>query len=161
RSYSQPRQASAAILALARRGSSGVSERPSQRRRIRRDTSGLASEIRTRQEDGSHPARPRPLLVGALPRGLRVRDGHAGGRRGPAGRPRGRRGADVSRLRPAGAADRHAAHDRQEGQGREDPRSEEHTSELQSRGHLVCRLLLEKKKKKNKTLTKNNEKNHK
>src|SRR5207253_11013652 len=28
-------------------------------------------------------------------------------------------------------------------------RSEEHTSELQSRGHLVCRLLLEKKKKKN------------
>src|SRR5207253_7960896 len=30
-------------------------------------------------------------------------------------------------------------------------RSEEHTSELQSRGHLVCRLLLEKKKKKQKT----------
>src|SRR5690625_6326492 len=29
-----------------------------------------------------------------------------------------------------------------------DVRSEEHTSELQSRGHLVCRLLLEKKKKK-------------
>src|SRR5690625_4743760 len=29
-------------------------------------------------------------------------------------------------------------------------RSEEHTSELQSRGHLVCRLLLEKKNKKNK-----------
>src|SRR5690625_7043517 len=28
-------------------------------------------------------------------------------------------------------------------------RSEEHTSELQSRGHLVCRLLLEKKKKSN------------
>src|SRR2546422_4993699 len=35
-----------------------------------------------------------------------------------------------------------------------DRRSEEHTSELQSRLHLVCRLLLEKKKKniiKNKT----------
>src|SRR2546422_4780480 len=30
-------------------------------------------------------------------------------------------------------------------------RSEEHTSELQSRLHLVCRLLLEKKKKKNAT----------
>src|SRR5687768_18503514 len=30
------------------------------------------------------------------------------------------------------------------------PRSEEHTSELQSRLHLVCRLLLEKKKKKTK-----------
>src|SRR5437660_9223983 len=30
----------------------------------------------------------------------------------------------------------------------QEERSEEHTSELQSRGHLVCRLLLEKKKKK-------------
>src|SRR5439155_22831226 len=30
-------------------------------------------------------------------------------------------------------------------------RSEEHTSELQSRGHLVCRLLLEKKKQPNKS----------
>src|SRR5690606_41958044 len=29
---------------------------------------------------------------------------------------------------------------------RRDPRSEEHTSELQSRENLVCRLLLEKKK---------------
>src|SRR5690554_7164518 len=36
----------------------------------------------------------------------------------------------------------------QEGQARRNPRSEEHTSELQSRPHLVCRLLLEKKKKK-------------
>src|SRR4051794_41364938 len=39
-----------------------------------------------------------------------------------------------------------------EGQGARDPRlcrrSEEHTSELQSPVHLVCRLLLEKKKKK-------------
>src|SRR5439155_23406146 len=40
-----------------------------------------------------------------------------------------RRGRDP-RLRPAGRGSR----------------SEEHTSELQSRGHLVCRLLLEKKK---------------
>src|SRR2546422_8430772 len=32
-------------------------------------------------------------------------------------------------------------------------RSEEHTSELQSRLHLVCRLLLEKKKKQNKRYT--------
>src|SRR5690625_6709240 len=30
---------------------------------------------------------------------------------------------------------------------RDAARSEEHTSELQSRGHLVCRLLLEKKNK--------------
>src|SRR5262245_66481079 len=34
-------------------------------------------------------------------------------------------------------------------------RSEEHTSELQSLRHLVCRLLLEKKKNKQKTITKN------
>src|SRR5687768_17918838 len=33
-------------------------------------------------------------------------------------------------------------------------RSEEHTSELQSRLHLVCRLLLEKKKKKKKIIYK-------
>src|SRR5687768_18071082 len=33
-------------------------------------------------------------------------------------------------------------------------RSEEHTSELQSRLHLVCRLLLEKKKKKTNMYTK-------
>src|SRR5437870_10885191 len=32
-------------------------------------------------------------------------------------------------------------------------RSEEHTSELQSRGHLVCRLLLEKKKSRNASST--------
>src|SRR5690625_5517392 len=32
-------------------------------------------------------------------------------------------------------------------------RSEEHTSELQSRGHLVCRLLLAKKNKGNKVVT--------
>src|SRR5690625_7012362 len=31
-------------------------------------------------------------------------------------------------------------------------RSEEHTSELQSRGHLVCRLLLEKKNKRGTTI---------
>src|SRR5207253_5279103 len=46
----------------------------------------------------------------------------------------------------------HAARfpDKRSGHGRKRPgspaRSEEHTSELQSRGHLVCRLLLEKKK---------------
>src|SRR6266567_8227617 len=33
---------------------------------------------------------------------------------------------------------------------RQQPRSEEHTSELQSQSNLVCRLLLEKKKKKQK-----------
>src|SRR5690625_6487285 len=46
----------------------------------------------------------------------------------PAGRRRGRRRWPSTAAAPAA-------------------RSEEHTSELQSRGHLVCRLLLEKKKK--------------
>src|SRR2546422_4131611 len=36
----------------------------------------------------------------------------------------------------------------------EKKRSEEHTSELQSRLHLVCRLLLEKKKKKKEKISK-------
>src|SRR5206468_11627989 len=39
------------------------------------------------------------------------------------------------------------------------PRSEEHTSELQSRSDLVCRLLLEKKKKKKKKKTTNKKNN--
>src|SRR2546422_6895639 len=39
-------------------------------------------------------------------------------------------------------------------------RSEEHTSELQSRLHLVCRLLLEKKKKRNKKDTTRQETRH-
>src|SRR2546422_2282021 len=47
------------------------------------------------------------------------------------------RGRSVRRATCAGAASRWAS----------PPRSEEHTSELQSRLHLVCRLLLEKKKK--------------
>src|SRR5215208_8541277 len=39
------------------------------------------------------------------------------------------------------------------------PRSEEHTSELQSRGHLVCRLLLEKKHNNIPTITSSKTKN--
>src|SRR2546422_11731552 len=46
-------------------------------------------------------------------------------------------------LEHRGAAGQHA-----DAQPRRLERSEEHTSELQSRLHLVCRLLLEKKKKK-------------
>src|SRR5690242_20904182 len=42
-------------------------------------------------------------------------------------------------------------HQRHRGRRAEDPRSEEHTSELQSHVNLVCRLLLEKKKKKKHT----------
>src|SRR3712207_7759582 len=39
------------------------------------------------------------------------------------------------------------AHRRARAKRQDDRRSEEHTSELQSRQYLVCRLLLEKKKK--------------
>src|SRR5262245_63453137 len=54
--------------------------------------------------------------------------------------PRARRSNGSSRNVPSGAG----------------PRSEEHTSELQSLRHLVCRLLLEKKKKTKKHKTKSN-----
>src|SRR5690242_21024534 len=43
----------------------------------------------------------------------------------------------------------HRLRGRQTAQGHRHPRSEEHTSELQSHVNLVCRLLLEKKKKTN------------
>src|SRR3712207_8447551 len=55
---------------------------------------------------------------------------------GPAQRPEG--------PRPGGQPDPRPTRDRAGGAAR---RSEEHTSELQSRQYLVCRLLLEKKKK--------------
>src|SRR5439155_25134411 len=63
----------------------------------------------------------------------------AGTRRiGTCGCGRGRRGTGwSSRWRIEARAYRRA---------NDGPRSEEHTSELQSRGQLVCRLLLEKKK---------------
>src|SRR5688572_31335282 len=57
-----------------------------------------------------------------------------------------------------------ALHERQRGEAgrcaraREHHRSEEHTSELQSQSNLVCRLLLEKKKKKPTTVNKNDQK---
>src|SRR5690625_7004045 len=51
---------------------------------------------------------------------------------------------------PTSKAMAHFAPSRQTSTSKRDDRaltrSEEHTSELQSRGHLVCRLLLEKKK---------------
>src|SRR3712207_7204060 len=52
----------------------------------------------------------------------------------------------LSDERHAGAADEHQVRRAPEGHVlAEEPRSEEHTSELQSRQYLVCRLLLEKK----------------
>src|SRR3712207_7414231 len=69
------------------------------------------------------PASRRPDGRGALRAGRREHDRAAARHRAAAPR----------RLRPPAAGDR---------------RSEEHTSELQSRQYLVCRLLLEKKKQK-------------
>src|SRR5690625_5974157 len=62
----------------------------------------------------------------------------------PRGRFVRRQGSAPDRSRVGGV--RHPAQSRRG--AAQHPRSEEHTSELQSRGHLVCRLLLEKKKKK-------------
>src|SRR2546425_9636526 len=50
---------------------------------------------------------------------------------------------DEENIEPAGVAEVHIA------PHRVTPRSEEHTSELQSLAYLVCRLLLEKKKNSN------------
>src|SRR5688572_32689017 len=70
-------------------------------------------------------------------------------RSSPAGAA-GRRRARVARAHGARAAPEvHGHGGRRPGQGAGAPRrSEEHTSELQSQSNLVCRLLLEKKKKK-------------
>src|SRR3712207_7627569 len=61
------------------------------------------------------------------------------GRGPPPGHDRGGHGARRRLDRAGGRAGRRRRRD-------PDPRSEEHTSELQSRQYLVCRLLLEKKK---------------
>src|SRR5947209_10966698 len=75
---------------------------------------------------------PQIVLDHSEPEVARVRIARAGERRRPAGE------RHLARLIESGHA---GADDVLE------PRSEEHTSELQSRQYLVCRLLLEKKKK--------------
>src|SRR5687768_17631837 len=72
-------------------------------------------------------------------------DAAGGGRGGCAGRHGVGLGPDV-RVPVRGRRRRIAGGGRAVGRGRVPDRSEEHTSELQSRLHLVCRLLLEKKK---------------
>src|SRR3712207_7513111 len=67
-------------------------------------------------------------------------DAHAGGGRGGGRGFRRRRGGGAGHHPSAAGLD-----DRADAR-RAGPRSEEHTSELQSRQYLVCRLLLEKKK---------------
>src|SRR3989442_7225011 len=73
---------------------------------------------------------------GSRPQGERPADPYGGDASGAGG-------ADAARLRaPAGAR----APARGPARGRGAGRSEEHTSELQSRPHLLCRLLLGNKK---------------
>src|SRR3712207_7351518 len=66
--------------------------------------------------------------------------------RRPSRRRRRRDPADAARGRPGEPQPRPGG-GRLPRPGADRPRSEEHTSELQSRQYLVCRLLLEKKKK--------------
>src|SRR3712207_6903480 len=94
----------------------------------------------------------RPPRSTLFPYTTLFRSGQPGGAGGqPHGRQRG--GGDG----PTGGAAGAVAHERdaargERGDGGDDrARSEEHTSELQSRQYLVCRLLLEKKKKKRAT----------
>src|SRR5699024_12783925 len=80
------------------------------------------------------PPRPTLFPYTTLFRSTDRRTGTSGRRPMP---PKGTRAARRSRSRPDRAACPFCSHL---------PRSEEHTSELQSRFDLVCRLLLEKKK---------------
>src|SRR3712207_8402465 len=74
-------------------------------------------------------------------RGLRGRPWPGEGQRGLTSNPSGPRRRQPERAALGVLADRPRL------AGMYDARSEEHTSELQSRQYLVCRLLLEKKKK--------------
>src|SRR5690606_40995623 len=84
--------------------------------------------------------RSRVLHQAQRERRRRLHGPHAGGRRVVGSDERCEQGLDISancrRIRAHGRDARYAVQ-----------RSEEHTSELQSRENLVCRLLLEKKKK--------------
>src|SRR5690606_42035633 len=71
--------------------------------------------------------------------------GRTRGRDGEAGRGGDRGGEDVP-ARPRHPRPAAPVHGRNRGGPLDQARSEEHTSELQSRENLVCRLLLEKKK---------------
>src|SRR3989475_9492162 len=69
------------------------------------------------------------------------------------------RGPTVGRRSRSGLARRRASR-RRGAPACARPRSEEHTSELQSQSNLVCRLLLEKKKKSSKEKAEGGDKDH-
>src|SRR5439155_11280582 len=65
--------------------------------------------------------------------------------RGPSKRPLPQPGSSTERGLPSRSSSQSTSSSMSQSKATS-YRSEEHTSELQSRGHLVCRLLLEKKK---------------
>src|SRR5690606_41554874 len=105
--------------------------------------SPLSLRLSLRRPPPSSPLFPYTTLFRSWARhGPDADRGHAAGRGGH--RPGGRLSAAARTARPAGAA----LYAQQARQADRRARSEEHTSELQSRENLVCRLLLEKKKQK-------------
>src|SRR3712207_8515948 len=86
-----------------------------------------------------------PLFRSRAGRGRRAAAGRGGGVGGPHPLPVARRPAPPPDRRP-GPAQPVRLDDLRTVPAGEVVRSEEHTSELQSRQYLVCRLLLEKKK---------------
>src|SRR5207253_10250165 len=94
----------------------------------------------------SSPLFPYTTLFRSLRAGGRLDEASLRGHGARARDLRAARGADGRRdggRERAGEGKRFSLHRAPRGSA---GRSEEHTSELQSRGHLVCRLLLEKKK---------------
>src|SRR5690625_6331706 len=108
---------------------------------------------RTRKRGRSRESRDRPLVSVGRPgrsvagplvptlAGSKARDGHSPGR---GGRTSGFSSSQASTASASSPSSYWLT-------TRSSRRSEEHTSELQSRGQLVCRLLLEKKKIKQQT----------
>src|SRR5207249_9444808 len=99
----------------------------------------VLERVQEHEQGVSRPdAQPRETVAGPLPLAI-VRENR---------RIEARRATVVQQPRPrADAPQRGGANLAAGGYALDDPRSEEHTSELQSRFDLVCRLLLEKKKK--------------
>src|SRR3712207_7565915 len=89
---------------------------------------------------------PYTTLFRSLPlQAVPAERGHSAGRRAAGAGGHGPEGAGGGGL-PHPPADGRRRRDRHLGARVRASRSEEHTSELQSRQYLVCRLLLEKKK---------------
>src|ERR1035441_8180000 len=110
--------------AMRRMVSGAASERATNRATAASETNPVSKPNRTR-----HIGHPLSGLLYTIPGRVQEEDG--GGGRPLVGGHSGVSGVDARRVRLL--------------PGEPLPRSEEHTSELQSLRHLVCRLLLEKK----------------